>query len=164
METSSEIYFYSHKDEFGYMSNFFPIEFVNENGIKFNCSEQYLMYYKSKLFDSENNQILQQILNEKSPTKIKKLGRMVKNYNEQIWSQSRYQVMLNALRLKFNQNEIIKNKLIQTYPKMLYEASPSDNIWGIGFSANIAITKNKSNFGTNLLGNVLVQIRNDLLT
>ena len=47
--------------------------------------------------------------------------------------------MLDALRLKFNQNEIIKQKLLETKPKLLYEASKNDKIWGIGFYDNDAI-------------------------
>jgi predicted NAD-dependent protein-ADP-ribosyltransferase YbiA (DUF1768 family) len=43
--------------------------------------------------------------------------------------------MKNGLRLKFAQNQIIKNKLLDTFPKNLYEASPYDNIWGTGYVA-----------------------------
>lgn len=164
METIDSIYFYSHtKSNYAYMSNFFPSVFVDTNGITYNCTEQYLMYHKCKLFEPTNNQLQQQILNEKSPAKIKALGRQIKNYNEQIWNQIRYQVMVNGLKLKFGQNPTIANKLIQTNPKMLYEASPNDNIWGIGFDAETAITKDKLLFGTNLLGHALVQVRTELI-
>jgi hypothetical protein len=164
METDTEIYFYSHtKGDYPYMSNFYPSVFIDTDGIKFNCTEQYLMYHKCKMFDPGNNQMLQQILNEKSPAKIKALGRKVQNYNEQIWNQSRYQVMVNGLRLKFGQNQTIANKLIQTNPKILYEASSNDKIWGIGFDAETAVTKDKSLFGTNLLGHALVQVRSELI-
>jgi ribA/ribD-fused uncharacterized protein len=69
--------------------------------------------------------------------------------------------MLDALRLKFNQNEIIKQKLLETTPKILYEASKNDKIWGIGFYDKDAI-HNKSKFGKNLLGNALMVIRTEL--
>lgn len=164
METQDSIYFYSHtKGNYKYMSNFYPVIFTDENNVLFNCTEQYLMYHKCKLFDPDNNQMLQQILNENSPAKIKALGRLVDNYDEQIWSNSRYQVMVNGLRLKFTQNQSIKNKLIQTYPKMLYEASKYDNIWGIGFYAETAIITDKNKFGSNLLGQALVQVREELI-
>ena len=121
------------------------------------------MYHKCKLFDPDNNQMLQQILNEKSPRKIKALGRMLNNYNDIQWSNSRYQVMVNGLRLKFSQNQLIKNNLLQTHPKMLYEASKYDNIWGIGFDAETAVTKDKTSFCYNLLGQALVQVRGELI-
>lgn len=164
METPDSIYFYSHtKGNYGYMSNFYPSAFVDKEENEFNCSEQYLMYHKCKLFDPNNNKMLLQILNEKSPAKVKALGRMVKNYNEQVWSDLRFQVMIDGLRLKFNQNQQIANKLIQTNPKMLYEAAQNDNIWGIGFDAVTAIITDKANFGTNLLGMALVQVRGELI-
>ena len=145
------------------MSNFYPSKFVDETGIEFNCTEQYLMYHKCKTFEPNNAQMLQQILNEKSPAKIKALGRKVKNYNEQIWNQMRYIVMVNGLRLKFGQNQLIANKLVQTNPKMLYEAASNDNIWGIGYDAETAVTKDKATFGSNLLGRALVQVRTELI-
>ena len=164
METQDSIYFYSHtKDDYKYMSNFYPSVFVDENNILFNCTEQYLMYQKCKLFDPNNNQMLLQILGEKSPGKIKGLGRMVNNYNDNQWSNLRYQVMVNGLRLKFGQNQSIANKLIQTNPKMLYEAAKFDAIWGIGFDAETAINTDKASFGSNLLGQALVQVRGELI-
>ena len=165
MESPDSIYFYSHtKGNFKYMSNFYPSVFVDADGIEFNCTEQYLMYNKCKLFDPNNNLMLLKILGEKSPAKIKALGRLVKNYNEYVWNQSRYKVMVNGLKLKFTQNQQIANNLIQTSPKMLYEAAPNDNIWGIGFDAvTAAVTKDKTCFGSNLLGQALVQVRGELI-
>lgn len=164
METIDSIYFYSHtKGNWMFMSNFYPSEFVDIDRIKYNCTEQYLMYNKCKIFDGSNDLMLQQILNEKSPANIKALGRKVKNYDEQVWNELRYQIMVDGLRLKFKQNKTIENKLIQTGQKMLYEASPFDKIWGIGFDAVTAITKDKSLFGTNLLGKALVQVRTELV-
>jgi ribA/ribD-fused uncharacterized protein len=172
METEDSIYFYGIKNEYAYMSNFYPSIFY-ENGIKYNCSEQYFMYYKCLTFndtlfsrvqtkENTNNDLLEKILNETSPTKIKKLGRSVNNYNEEIWSNKRYEIMVNALRLKFSQNNDIKDKLIKTENKNLYEASQFDRIWGIGYFAKNAITKDKSKFGNNLLGKALMEIRNEL--
>jgi len=69
--------------------------------------------------------------------------------------------MLEALRLKFNQNETIKQKLLETKPKILYEASKNDKIWGIGFYDKDAIQTDKSKFGANLLGNALMEIRSE---
>jgi ribA/ribD-fused uncharacterized protein len=164
METTDSIYFYSHtKGNYPYMSNFYPSKFVDETGIEFNCTEQYLMYHKCKTFEPDNAHMLQQILNEKSPAKIKALGRQVKNYNDQIWDQIRYIIMVNGLRLKFGQNQSIANKLVQTNPKMLYEAASTDNIWGIGYDAETAVTKDKATFGSNLLGQALVQVRTELI-
>ena len=162
METETEIYFYNLKNEFNYMSNFYKTNFTDTDGIKYNCSEQYFMYHKCKIFDPKNNILLETIITEKSATKIKKYGRQVQNFNDKIWKEKRYNIMLEALRLKFNQNEIIKQKLIETKPKILYEASKNDRIWGIGYYDKDAIKIDKSKFGENLLGNALMEIRSEL--
>lgn len=162
METETEIYFYNLKNEFNYMSNFYKTNFTDKDGIKYNCSEQYFMYHKCKIFDPKNNILLETIITEKSATKIKKYGRQVKNFNDKIWKEKRYNIMLEALRLKFNQNEIIKQKLIETKPKILYEASKNDRIWGIGYYDKDVIKIDKSKFGKNLLGNALMEIRSEL--
>lgn len=161
METETEIYFYNLNNKFPYMSNFYKTDFTDKNGIQYNCSEQYFMYYKCITFNPNNDKLLQAILTETSPTKIKQYGRQVKNFNDTIWKEKRYNIMLEALRLKFNQNEIIKQKLLETKPKILYEASKNDKIWGIGFYDKEAIQIDKSKFGKNLLGNALMEIRNE---
>ena len=169
METPNEIYFYGHTDEFGYMSNFYKTTFTDNsdpnNVLTFCCTEQYLMYHKCLTFidNCESNQaLLNLIMAETSPSKIKKFGRQVRNYNDDVWNAIRYNIMLDGLRLKFNQNNVIKLKLMQTEHKQLYEASSTDKIWGIGFTADNAIKKDKALFGRNLLGKALVEIRSEL--
>ena len=162
METETEIYFYNLNNQFDYLSNFYKTNFNDKNGINYNCSEQYFMYKKCETFDPNNNILLNAILNENSATQIKKYGRQVKNYNDTIWKEKRYNIMLEALRLKFSQNEIIKQKLLDTKPKILYEASKNDKIWGIGFYDNDAVQVDKTKYGENLLGKALMEIRNEL--
>ena len=162
METETEIYFYNLKNKFNYMSNFYKTIFTDKDGIKYNCSEQYFMYHKCKIFNPKNNILLETIITETSATKIKKYGRQVQNFNDIIWKEKRYNIMLEALRLKFNQNEIIKQKLLETKPKILYEASKNDRIWGIGYYDKDAMQIDKSKFGENLLGNALMEIRSEL--
>jgi len=162
METNNAIYFYGHTDSFGYMSNFYKCGFVDEQGVGFCCSEQYLMYWKAKTFEPENIKLLETILNESNPTKIKAMGRKVANYNEEIWNQIRLGIMINGLRLKFGQNQAIRNALIGTGTKTLYEASKNDKIWGIGYDAANAIKANTNTYGTNLLGRALMTVRGEL--
>ena len=163
METESEIYFYTLKNKFAYMSNFYKTNFTDSDEILYNCSEQYFIYHKCKIFDPSNKILLENIINETSATKIKKYGRQVQNFNDIIWKEKRYNIMLEALRLKFNQNEIIKQKLLETNTKILYEASKNDKIWGIGYYDKDAIHIDKHKFGENLLGNALMEIRSELL-
>jgi len=176
METTNSIFFYGCNDEFSYMSNFYKCTFYDNNGNKYNNSEQYFMKMKQETFDPENIIIAKAIMKAKTPTEVKKLGRKVDNYNEDIWNNIRYKHMLNALKLKFSQNDDIKSKLLQTYPKKLYETSATDKIWGIGynyiqlnkllqydleFKANGIVSDIIENnyFGKNLLGKALMEVR-----
>ncbi len=162
METLTEIYFYSHNGEYGYMSNFYPCVFTHDN-IKFNCSEQFLMYVKAKTFEPDNIELHMQILTETNPSKIKNFGHNVANYNDVTWASMRYNVMVQGLKCKFEQNPELKAQLKSTGKKLLYEASPSDKIWGIGLDiAQVAKQTHKINYGTNLLGRALMEVRNGL--
>ena len=162
MEFQDKIYFYGSKGKYGFLSNFYKCNFecfINNNIVEFNCSEQYFMYFKCITFDPNNSELLNMILKETNPVKIKSLGRKVNNFDEKIWTSKKYSVMLNALYYKFSQNSILQQKLLNTDNKKLYEASPRDRIWGIGFSAEKAIHIETIKYGCNLLGNALMEIR-----
>jgi len=162
MSDNCPIYFFGQDKQNGFMSNFYKSDFVDDEGNKYNCSEQYFMYRKCQRFDASNIRLLNGILTETNPSTIKRYGREVKNYDEKIWEEDRYGIMVEALRLKFNQNAYIRKQLIETKPRLLYEASPYDKIWGIGFCYHDAIRQDESNFGQNLLGKALMQIRDEL--
>jgi ribA/ribD-fused uncharacterized protein len=54
--------------------------------------------------------------------------------------------------------------LLQTYPKILAEASPFDTKWGIGLAADHSDSCNMQKWkGRNLLGEVLMEVRDELL-
>lgn len=167
-ETTNAIFFYGHKNyKYAWMSNFYPCKFIS-NGVEFNCSEQYFMKKKQEQFDPDNVILANDIIETKSPAVAKKLGRQVKNYDEVVWASLRYNIMLDAVRLKMQYNFDLKEKLISTYPKQLYEASHFDKIWGIGKS----VSKVKSEYqesnsfksnGLNLLGKVLMDVREEII-
>ena len=157
------VYFYGYTKPNGEFSNFYPCEF-KEDGIKFNCTEQYFMYYKVLEFDPGNNELIDMIMNETRPSFIKRYGgrKYLKKYNNKIWTKKRYDIMLNGLRLKFTQNEDLKKKLLETGDKNLYEASFRDKIWGIGFGIKQAPNIPPEKYGQNLLGKALMLVRLEL--
>ena len=71
--------------------------------------------------------------------------------------------MCDGLYYKFSQNSNLQDLLLKTNNKILYEASPRDKLWGIGLSAQKAITKDVSTYGKNLLGKCLMNIRTRLI-
>lgn len=157
------IYFYgySSKNPYNYFSNFYPLNFKDTNGTIYCCSEQYFMKKKQERFDVSNEELANKIMNSKNPKEIKKLGRQVKNFDEEIWNKERYDIMKDALKLKFSQEEL-KNKLVSTGNAILVEASPTDRIWGIGMNESQVNSTHTNWKGLNLLGRALMEIREEL--
>jgi len=118
------------------------------------------MYCKALLFDDSD--VATQILAATTPIEVKALGRQVKNFDEETWKENRYRIVKEGNILKFTQHSDLREKLLATKGKMLVEASPRDRIWGIGYGAKNALA-NKERWGLNLLGQVLVEIRDEML-
>ena len=85
------IFFNSHKPnkngeiDKNCFSQFWKYEFV-ENKIEYSSTEQYMMAKKAELFGDHD--IWQEILNTDSPYEIKKLGRKVRNFNDNTWKKA----------------------------------------------------------------------------
>lgn len=154
------IYFFGKKNYYGYFSQFFQSNFIDENGIEFKCCEQFMMYNKAILFGDTT--IANKILQETTPKVIKTLGRKVRNFDENIWNEHKEEIVFKGNYLKFTQNEELKERLISTGNKMLVEASPYDKIWGIGINVKQAI-EGKEWKGLNLLGNILMNVRKKII-
>jgi len=141
-------------------SNWYPSKFTH-NGINFTRGEQYMMYQKAMLFgDSE---VAQAILLTDNPKEQKDLGRLVRNYDDAKWAAVRVDVMVEGLFEKFNQNEYLKQALLDTGDTEIVEASPYDRIWGIGWAEEDPEAQDKSKWrGQNLLGIVLMKVRDKI--
>ncbi|MBC7655301.1 MAG: DUF1768 domain-containing protein [Oligoflexus sp.] len=116
-----------------------------------------------------------QILNDKESVdawntihkKIKQLGRGVQNYNDDVWTQKREKIVLFGARLKFSQNEDLKQVLLNTGDTYMVEASRFDPIWSCGLTEYDAKKTDPTKWpGLNLLGKVLdtlkIEIQNEL--
>jgi ribA/ribD-fused uncharacterized protein len=153
-------------------SNWYPAEFDVEvliNGEKqkkhFFNSEQYFMYMKAIVFGDYDT--AEKILKTKNPKKAKALGREVKNYDDNVWNEMRYKIMVDANKAKYGQNKELADVLTSEVFKGrgFVEASPVDGIWGIRMSENDPLADDEANWkGTNLLGKALDETREWLLT
>ena len=142
------------------LSQWYPCKFKDET-MEYNTAEQYMMIQKAKLF--EDNETLNEIIKAKTPQEYKKLGRKVKNYNNKIWNEKKFDIVVNGNMLKFSQNEELKNFLLSTNNKILAEASPYDKIWGIGIGEDDKDAYNIDKWkGENLLGKALMKVREEL--
>ena len=134
---------------------------LNSLGREFNCAEQAMMFFKALLF--EDYESCEKIIKSKNPREQKKLGRKVKNFKPEIWDLAKFEIVKNINFHKFNQNESLKKQLLEEDCDLFVEASPFDRIWGIGYSEEDALNF-KSNWGENLLGKALTEIRNEFLS
>lgn len=154
--TDTSVFFYASKDVF---SNFYSSSFI-VGSIKFNCGEQFIMNAKALLF--EDSDTAEKIMNETRPMIIKSLGRKVKNFDKKVWAEKRENITYIGLLAKFKQNERLRTALLSTENKDLVEASPTDTTWGIGMSENHPDVENKNLWGKNILGNILMKVRNHI--
>ncbi|MCK9434784.1 MAG: NADAR family protein [Candidatus Cloacimonetes bacterium] len=121
------------------------------------CAEQAMMLYKARFFlDQESFDL---ILNESSPKEQQRLGRLIKNYKEELWEEVRFQAICQINYDKFSQIEEWKEILLLTSAYELVEASPFDRIWGIGMAADNPKILQRELWGRNLLGKALMDAR-----
>lgn len=165
-KVSDFVFFWGHADRGNgltkvCLSQWFPCSFVVD-GQYYNCTEQYMMAEKARIFGDDD--IRQQILAEYNRMNIKKLGRKVSGYDDEVWKSIRFDVVVRGNVAKFSQNEKLMEFLVGTGNKVIVEASPKDDVWGIGLEETVPEASNPSKWkGTNLLGFALMEVR-DVLT
>ena len=155
------IFFYEHAESKGSItkacfSQWYPSKFTVDN-ITYNSTEQYMMAQKALLFNDEK--IYNEILKANHPKQFKALGRQIAKFNEDVWGEHKYKIVLEGNLAKFSQNENMKKFLLSAKNKILVEASPYDKVWGIGLSADTNNIENPLTWkGENLLGFVLMEV------
>lgn len=149
------------RGEYSFLSNFYEslmiydfysLPFYKEKGdkllIQVNTNEHFFQACKAWNFFGHYN-----IMARRSPKEAKKAGRKVDLRPD--WDAIKIDVMRYGLRLKFNQNQRLKKKLIDTYPMILEEGNTwNDTIWGVDIYTG---------YGMNLLGKLLMELRDDYM-
>ena len=165
------------------LSNFYPCEFsgcldgikvffeeaINKdlmdlNNFKWKSSEQCFMAQKAATF-MDVKSLLEIMFKTERPEEAKKLGRKVKDFNDNVWSMVRKIHMKNVVYAKFSQNQDLKEFLLspEVEDKDFVEGSPFDGVWGVKMdyrNPDIDIPENWN--GDNLFGKVLNEVRKKL--
>ena len=129
----------------------------------YSCAEQYMMAEKARLFGDET--VRKQILATDEPREHKRLGRTVSGFSVEVWEAHREDIVFRANVAKFSQNQDLLAVLTKTGSRMLVEASPYDRIWGIGLRSTDPGADDPARWrGLNLLGKVLMRVRDHLLS
>ena len=132
-----------------------------EGGITFVTAEHYMMIGKARLFGDAP--IIRKMIATSDPREVKKLGKQVANFDEGTWRDHRYGIVRQGNLLKFRQNEPALKFLLSTGSKVLVEASPYDDIWGIKLGEGDPRCFDPNQWqGTNLLGFALMDVREEL--
>jgi len=144
----------------GIYSQWHPSKFTL-NEVEYNTCEQYMMHQKALLFN--DFETAEKILKASSPDEQKKLGRQVQNFNKTIWEVNCLKIVYTGNLAKFTQNEELKKELMETGDRILVEASPYDQIWGIGMGEKEEGIEDPMNWkGQNLLGWAIMMVRQHL--
>ncbi|WP_018607831.1 NADAR family protein [Uliginosibacterium gangwonense] len=139
------IYFYTKSGPFYELSNFAPYGFALD-GAYWPTVEHY--FQAQKFTDAAYKE---RIRTAKKPKEARALGQSRQHPIHPEWDLLREQVMLKALRLKF-ENPKLRDILRSTGQAALVEASPFDYFWGAGHDGS----------GQNRLGRLLEQIRQEI--
>ena len=139
------------------LSQWWPAAFSIDHH-RYSTAEHYMMAQKAKLFG--DNTAFTAILNSQNPSEAKALGRKVKGFNEQLWTDQRLDIAVRGNTAKFQQNAELRDWLLGTETQVLVEASPTDRIWGIGLAADDKRAQDPLTWrGLNLLGFALMKVR-----
>jgi ribA/ribD-fused uncharacterized protein len=146
----------------GPYSQWFASEFKIEDE-KFATAEQYMMFKKALLFGDE--EVANAIMRTNNPKEQKALGRKVKGFEKSVWDEHAKKIVYDGNYAKFTQNPSLMTELMKTKGTTLVESSPVDTIWGIGLHKTDPKAQDRNQWrGTNWLGEVLTNLRNDLIS
>lgn len=144
----------------GCLSQWWPCRFTVD-GADYSCAEQFMMAEKARLFG--DRAMLEAIMAAKRPKEMKAYGRAVQNFDQTLWSESCYELVLRGNLAKFSQDPALSAYLLGTKNRILVEASPRDRIWGIGMGKRNPDAENPMKWrGRNLLGFALTEARDRL--
>jgi ribA/ribD-fused uncharacterized protein len=137
-----------------FLSNFYPHKIYWED-IWFPSSEH--AYQAAKTLDKEERK---RIALSPTPADAKRMGKKIMGKKIKLrdnWEKIKYDIMMEILLIKFNNPEL-KNSLAKTAGQLLEEGNWwHDNYWG-----NCYCEKCENIIGQNLLGKLLIKIRNML--
>lgn len=133
------------------------------DGVTYSTAEHFMMAEKARLFADMDT--LRRILVATTPAEVKGLGREIKGFNDELWLERRFGIVIAANLNKFSQNRELLEFLLRTGDQVIVEASPVDSIWGIGLAADDPRARNPKMWeGQNLLGFALMHVRDQLRT
>lgn len=157
------LFFRETEPKWGIFSNWYTSYFKDDSGTLYSCMEQYMMAEKARLFGDKETE--EKIMKTDKPRQMKRLGRKVAGFDEEVWKQKARDIVTQGCYLKFSQNEELKQGLLDTGSAIIAEANPWDKLWSIGLAADHKNAKNREAWkGSNWLGECLMTVRDRFRT
>lgn len=144
-----------------YLSQWYPSTF-QWNGIYYKNAEAWMMAEKARLFKDQDSMFL--ILSKSTSAEMKELGRKIKNFDQKVWDENKYNIVKMGNFLKFTQNpELLQHLLEDGKNRRFVECNKDDKVWGIGRGMTDPLIDAEEYWhGENLLGKVLDGVRADI--
>ena len=128
------------------------------NEVVYKTAAHWMIARKAILFG--DRQSFKKILAADRPEEVRALGRNINGFDELKWSERKYEIVKEGNFHKFHQNRKLRTYLLSTEDAILVEASPVDEIWGIGLAFDSKFAKDPYAWnGLNLLGFALMEVR-----
>jgi hypothetical protein len=144
----------------GWPSQWHPSPFEID-GVQYNCCEQYMMAEKARVFGDEEAEGL--VMEVDNPRLQKAIGRRVADFDAKQWDSVCRGIVYQGNLAKFEQNPDLRNELMQTAERIIVEASPFDQIWGVGLAPDDPRVLDQDAWrGMNWLGIAVMQVREEL--
>lgn len=149
------IEFYEKTKPYYEFTNFYQCTSIKLGGKSWPTSEH---YFQAMKFIGPNQNIQEIIRTAPTARDVFDLANSkngtYKNLIRADWDLVKDDIMLEVIRAKFSQDDNFKKLLLSTGSRELIEASPVDAYWGYGPDKK----------GKNMLGKILMQVRNELDT
>lgn len=159
------VYFWGHRKTEGQItktcfSQWYDAPFT-QNGDLYLTVEHFMMAEKAKLFGDSAKRA--EILAAETPGKAKALGREVSAFEQSLWDERKFDIVVRGNVEKFKQSPALERFLLNTGARVLVEASPLDQVWGVGLAADDPRIEDPAEWnGENLLGFALMEARKQL--
>jgi len=141
------------------LSQWYNAPFIVD-GVRYATAEHWMMVAKARLFDPIWEA---KILADPDPAIAKAFGRKIDHFDEKVWQQHRFALVVEGNLAKFSQHPPLQDFLLATADHVLVEAAPNDRIWGIVLAADDPRAQQPAAWqGLNLLGFALMVVRQQL--
>ena len=141
-----------------FLSNMFMC-LIKHAGVDYKSAEH---FYSAEMARFHNRlDLIDDILKAQDGYAAKRIVRPIKTKDE--WQEPKIKVMKNIITLKFDQNDSLRDRLLNTQG-FLYEATKADMDFacGLTLSQSKDIAKNKIT-GKNILGEILCDYRDNIV-